>query len=357
MRPSSILRRRPSLTPIISCRLRRWSGPCLRASGSSVLAYNTVLLGSLVGSALAMHLLARRVTGSTVGALAAGTIWGFWPYHTAHLGHLQLQATYAMPLAFLALHRLVAGTRARDALVFGAAAAFHGGDVGLLRRYRRRGPRRVGRAPDDRDRRTSRRAAGEALRAGGGHRRGARGAVRLAVLAGAAARGLRPKSLRSVAPRRDAGQLRQRPRGESPVRIDRRAPYRSRRRVRAVPRLHGPRPRGTRARGRPASRVVAPGALRHRPHRHRRPPVARPGWRPPALRAAASVRLWFPGHSRPRAVRRARRAGPRPARRPRPPRARALGTTSRIEARGRPANREWIPNVDGGMGAGGAAGD
>jgi Protein of unknown function (DUF3108) len=98
--------------------------PVYWASGSSVLAYNTVLIGSLVGSALAMHLLARRVTGSTVGALAAGTIWGFWPYHTAHLGHLQLQATYAMPLAFLALHRLVAGTRARDALVFGAAAAF-----------------------------------------------------------------------------------------------------------------------------------------------------------------------------------------------------------------------------------------
>ena len=67
-----------------------------------------------------MHALARRVTGSTAGALVAGTIWGFWPYHTAHLGHLQLQALYALPLALLALHRLIAGGRRRDALWLGA---------------------------------------------------------------------------------------------------------------------------------------------------------------------------------------------------------------------------------------------
>jgi hypothetical protein len=98
--------------------------PVYAITGSAVVAYNVVLLASLVASALAMHLLARRVTGSTLGAVAAGTIWGFWPYHTAHLGHLQLQATYAMPLAFLALHRLVAGVRRRDAVVFGVATAF-----------------------------------------------------------------------------------------------------------------------------------------------------------------------------------------------------------------------------------------
>jgi hypothetical protein len=98
--------------------------PVYKISGSVVFAYNTVLFASLVASALTMHLLAQRVTGSTMGAIAAGTIWGFWPYHTAHLGHIQLQATYAMPLAFLALHRLVAGVRVRDALVFGAATAF-----------------------------------------------------------------------------------------------------------------------------------------------------------------------------------------------------------------------------------------
>ena len=67
-----------------------------------------VLVLSLVASALAMHAFAREVTGSRWAALVAGTVWGFWPYHFAHLGHLQLQATYAMPLVALALHRLVA---------------------------------------------------------------------------------------------------------------------------------------------------------------------------------------------------------------------------------------------------------
>jgi hypothetical protein len=98
--------------------------PVYAVSGSFVLAYNVVLFASLIASGLAMHLLARRVTGSTIGALAAGTIWGFWPYHTAHLGHLQLQSTYALPLAWLALHRLVAGMRLRDGVTFGAAGAF-----------------------------------------------------------------------------------------------------------------------------------------------------------------------------------------------------------------------------------------
>ena len=59
------------------------------------------------------------MTGSTWGAVVAGTVWGFWPYHFAHLIHLQLQALYAMPLTFLFLHRLVAGRRRWDALGLG----------------------------------------------------------------------------------------------------------------------------------------------------------------------------------------------------------------------------------------------
>src|SRR5205085_12347607 len=47
-----------------------------------------------------------------------------WPYHVAHLGHLQLQATYAMPLVALALHRLVARPSWTGALALGAAGAF-----------------------------------------------------------------------------------------------------------------------------------------------------------------------------------------------------------------------------------------
>jgi hypothetical protein len=98
--------------------------PIYAVTHSPVAAYNAVMVLSLLASALAMHLFVREVTASTWGALVAGTVWGFWPYHVAHLGHLQLQATYAMPLVALALHRLVARPTWRGALTLGAAGAF-----------------------------------------------------------------------------------------------------------------------------------------------------------------------------------------------------------------------------------------
>ncbi len=98
--------------------------PIYALTGSAVAAYNALFVLSLLASALAMHVFAREVTGSRWGALVAGTVWGFWPYHVAHLGHLQLQATYAMPLVALALHRLVARPTWRAALTLGAAGAF-----------------------------------------------------------------------------------------------------------------------------------------------------------------------------------------------------------------------------------------
>jgi hypothetical protein len=98
--------------------------PLYAITHSPVFAYNAVVVLSLLASALAMHLFAREVTGSRWGALVAGTVWGFWPYHVAHLGHVQLQATYAMPLVALALHRLVARPSWRAALALGAAGAF-----------------------------------------------------------------------------------------------------------------------------------------------------------------------------------------------------------------------------------------
>jgi hypothetical protein len=98
--------------------------PIYAITHSPIAAYNAVLVLSLLASALAMHLFAREVTGSRWGALVAGTVWGFWPYHVAHLGHIQLQATYAMPLVALALHRLVARPSWIAALALGGAGAF-----------------------------------------------------------------------------------------------------------------------------------------------------------------------------------------------------------------------------------------
>ena len=96
--------------------------PVYLAGGSVVLCYNLLLVASLVASAAAMHLFVGRVTGSRAGAWLAGLAWGFWPFHFAHLIHLQLQALYLLPLACLALHNTVAGRRRRDAAWLGVAA-------------------------------------------------------------------------------------------------------------------------------------------------------------------------------------------------------------------------------------------
>lgn len=97
--------------------------PLYAATGNLTLCYNVLLLVSLTASGMAMHLLARAVTGSDRAAIVAGLAWACWPYRTAHFLHLQLQALYFLPLALWALHRFAAGRRWRDALAVGVFAA------------------------------------------------------------------------------------------------------------------------------------------------------------------------------------------------------------------------------------------
>ena len=97
--------------------------PLYAITGNLVLCYNVLLLLSLAASGLAMHLLVKSVTGSTPAALVAGLAWACWPYRTAHLLHLQLQALYFLPLALWALHRVVAARRWKDTLWLAVFAA------------------------------------------------------------------------------------------------------------------------------------------------------------------------------------------------------------------------------------------
>ena len=96
--------------------------PIYALTGNAVLCYNLLVLGSIAFSGLAMHVLARAVTGSTPAAFVAGLAWACWPYRTAHLRHLELQALYFLPIALWCLHRVVARRRWRDAIAFGIAA-------------------------------------------------------------------------------------------------------------------------------------------------------------------------------------------------------------------------------------------
>ena len=87
-----------------------------------VACYNLLLIVSLVASALAMHLFVRSVVCTESGAYLAGLAWGFGSYRFAHLIHLQLQSLYFLPLAFLFLHRVIAGRRRRDVIYLGVVA-------------------------------------------------------------------------------------------------------------------------------------------------------------------------------------------------------------------------------------------
>src|SRR5258706_11651121 len=63
--------------------------PLYAVTHDVVLCYNVLLGASLVASALAMHVFARDVIGSELGAYLAGLAWGFGSYHFSHLIHVQ----------------------------------------------------------------------------------------------------------------------------------------------------------------------------------------------------------------------------------------------------------------------------
>jgi hypothetical protein len=92
--------------------------PVYLLSGNPLLSYNFVFFMSLFLSALGAFLLARQVTGSPAAAVAAGMIYGFFPWRFSHLSHLQLQSAQWIPFALLFLHRLFSGGKKSDALLF-----------------------------------------------------------------------------------------------------------------------------------------------------------------------------------------------------------------------------------------------
>ena len=97
--------------------------PVYAVTHDLIFCYNLLLIGSLVASALAMHVLARSLTGSEAAASVAGLIFGFAPYHFTHLLHIQLQALYFLPLSFFFLHRLFTGDRRSDTVGLGVVTA------------------------------------------------------------------------------------------------------------------------------------------------------------------------------------------------------------------------------------------
>lgn len=68
---------------------------------SPLLIYNVCVLLSLVFSALAMYVLARRFGAVSVAAFVAGLIYAFAPMHLDHIGHLGMLSSQWFPLILL----------------------------------------------------------------------------------------------------------------------------------------------------------------------------------------------------------------------------------------------------------------
>lgn len=85
---------------------------------SPLIAYNLLVLLSFPLSAIAMYALVHRVTGVPAAAFLAGLAFGFAPYRVARLSHVQVLASFWMPLALLGLHAFLETRQRRWLLLF-----------------------------------------------------------------------------------------------------------------------------------------------------------------------------------------------------------------------------------------------
>ena len=81
--------------------------PFLWLGVSPIFVYNVLYLAGFVGSAIAMFVLARHVTGATAPALVSATVFTLAPYRIEHAMHLELQWAMFVPFTFWALHRAI----------------------------------------------------------------------------------------------------------------------------------------------------------------------------------------------------------------------------------------------------------
>ena len=101
--------------------------PFYLIGGNPLLAYNVVLLLSLVLSGYFTFLLVRRLSGSAPAGFLSGVAFAFCPYVAFEIGRIQLVATQWIPLFFLFLHRAFEEKRLRDVIGVGVSYALQVG--------------------------------------------------------------------------------------------------------------------------------------------------------------------------------------------------------------------------------------
>jgi hypothetical protein len=86
----------------------------------AISTYNILFILSFPLAALGAHALAFRLIGRHDAATLAGLLFGFSPYRTAQISHIQMLWTFWMPVALLALHQYATDGRKRWLALFGA---------------------------------------------------------------------------------------------------------------------------------------------------------------------------------------------------------------------------------------------
>jgi F5/8 type C domain-containing protein len=95
--------------------------PVYWLTGSALAAYNVCFAISWPLSAFTAYLLALFLVRRHDAAFLAGLAWGFTPYRTAELGHLQMLSVYWFPPVLLGLHGYLEERRVRWLVLFGVA--------------------------------------------------------------------------------------------------------------------------------------------------------------------------------------------------------------------------------------------
>jgi F5/8 type C domain len=97
------------------------ASPVFWLTGNALAAYNLSFFLTWPLSAFAAYLLAFVLTRRHDAAFLAGLSFGFTPYRTAELGHIQMLSVYWIPLCLVALHRFLETRRGGWLILFAAA--------------------------------------------------------------------------------------------------------------------------------------------------------------------------------------------------------------------------------------------
>lgn len=109
--------------------------PLQWVGASPVVAYNVLVLATLVLNGLSMHWLCLTLTGRRDAAVIGGLAYAFAPYHAHELPHVQTQAMFWMPVALVGLHRYWDTGGRRWLVCLAAGTAFNGYTCGYFLLY------------------------------------------------------------------------------------------------------------------------------------------------------------------------------------------------------------------------------